>query len=175
MHPFLSARQEQCVRLTAFRTDKEIAAHLGISEATVKKHVHEACQRLGVNRRKAALALLDPVVPDVAKKTSPVNTGPETTGGRVQQSGAVVREEPPRSGDGERSADDIRVDPVSAAGVQNGSGRWGYRSPPGNAALRLAVITVLTIVLALLVVTLVVMLGDMHKAVGELDGAIVAG
>jgi len=59
MPPRLSARQEQCVRLTAFRTDKEIAALLGISEATVKKHVHEACQRLGVNRRKAALALLD--------------------------------------------------------------------------------------------------------------------
>jgi hypothetical protein len=45
--------------LTAFRTDKEIAAHLGISEATVKKHIHEACQRLGVNRRKAALAILE--------------------------------------------------------------------------------------------------------------------
>lgn len=55
----LSARQEQCVRLTAFRTDKEIAAHLGISEATVKKHIHEACQRLGVNRRKAALSILE--------------------------------------------------------------------------------------------------------------------
>lgn len=55
----LSARQEQCVRLTAFRTDKEIAAHLGISEPTVKKHIHEACQRLGVNRRKAALAILE--------------------------------------------------------------------------------------------------------------------
>lgn len=59
MPPRLSARQEQCVRLTAFRTDKEIAAHLGISEATVKKHIHEACQRLGVNRRKAALAILE--------------------------------------------------------------------------------------------------------------------
>lgn len=63
MPPRLSARQEQCIRLTAFRTDKEIAAHLGISEATVKKHVHEACQRLGVNRRKAALAILDQMGP----------------------------------------------------------------------------------------------------------------
>jgi len=44
----LSARQEECLRLTAFLTDKEIAARLGLSEATVKKHVHEACRRLGV-------------------------------------------------------------------------------------------------------------------------------
>ena len=59
----LSARQEECLRLTAFLTDKEIAVRLGLSEATVKKHVHEACRRLGVNRRKAALALLERKVP----------------------------------------------------------------------------------------------------------------
>src|SRR5690606_15891926 len=59
----LSARQEECLRLTAFLTDKEIAARLGLSEATVKKHVHEACRRMGVNRRKAALALLERNVP----------------------------------------------------------------------------------------------------------------
>ena len=63
----LSARQEECLRLTAFLTDKEIAAQLGLSEATVKKHVHEACRRLGVNRRKAALALLERNVPDPPK------------------------------------------------------------------------------------------------------------
>lgn len=59
----LSARQEECLRLTAFLTDKEIAVRLGLSEATVKKHVHEACRRMGVNRRKAALALLEQKVP----------------------------------------------------------------------------------------------------------------
>lgn len=59
----LSARQEECLRLTAFLTDKEIAGRLGLSEATVKKHVHEACRRLGVNRRKAALAMLERNVP----------------------------------------------------------------------------------------------------------------
>ena len=59
----LSARQEECLRLTAFLTDKEIAARLGLSEATVKKHVHEACRRLGFNRRKAALASLERNVP----------------------------------------------------------------------------------------------------------------
>jgi DNA-binding CsgD family transcriptional regulator len=63
----LSARQEECLRLTAFLTDKEIAARLGLSEATVKKHVHEACRRLNVNRRKAALALLERNVPDPTK------------------------------------------------------------------------------------------------------------
>lgn len=60
----LSARQEECLRLTAFLTDKEIAVRLGLSEATVKKHVHEACRRMGVNRRKAALALLERKVPE---------------------------------------------------------------------------------------------------------------
>lgn len=63
----LSARQEECLRLTAFLTDKEIAARLDLSEATVKKHVHEACRRMGVNRRKAALALLERKVPDPTK------------------------------------------------------------------------------------------------------------
>lgn len=59
----LSNRQQECLRLTAFKTDKEIAFDLGLSEATVKKHVHAACHRLGVNRRKAALALLGRNVP----------------------------------------------------------------------------------------------------------------
>ena len=63
----LSARQEECLRLTAFLTDKEIAVRLSLSEATVKKHVHEACRRLNVNRRKAALALLDRNVPPPTK------------------------------------------------------------------------------------------------------------
>src|SRR5688500_14428110 len=63
----LSARQEECLRLTAFLTDKEIAARLSLSEPTVKKHVHEACRRLGVNRRKAALALLERKVPGGTK------------------------------------------------------------------------------------------------------------
>ncbi len=85
----LSARQEQCVRLTAFRTDKEIAVHLGISEATVKKHIHEACQRLGVNRRKAALAILeqngpgypnDPMVELTGLEPSDAFEGDQTNG-----------------------------------------------------------------------------------------------
>tara|TARA_R110002124_G_scaffold108985_2_gene261728 strand:+ start:2659 stop:3312 length:654 start_codon:yes stop_codon:yes gene_type:complete len=72
----LTARQEECLRLTTFRTDKEIAAELGLSEATVKKHVHAACQRLGVNRRKAALALLEPKVPTATKDPMDEFPGP---------------------------------------------------------------------------------------------------
>jgi len=59
MQTRLTPRQEECLRLTKWMTDREIAAELGISEPTVKKHVAEACQRLGVNRRKAALAILE--------------------------------------------------------------------------------------------------------------------
>ena len=55
----LTPRQEECLRLTRLLTDREIAAQLGVAEPTVKKHVLEACQRLGVNRRKAALAILE--------------------------------------------------------------------------------------------------------------------
>ena len=81
----LSARQEECLRLTAFLTDKEIAARLGLSETTVKKHVHEACRRLGVNRRKAALAILERNVPDPTKD-------PIAAPDALASSGAVVTE-----------------------------------------------------------------------------------
>jgi DNA-binding CsgD family transcriptional regulator len=81
----LSARQEECLRLTAFLTDKEIAVRLGLSEATVKKHVHEGCRRLGVNRRKAALAILERKVPESTK--DPMAENPPTG-----VSGSVVTE-----------------------------------------------------------------------------------
>lgn len=153
MHPLLSARQEQCLRLTAFRTDKEIAAHLGISEATVKKHVHEACQRLGVNRRKAALALLDPVAPGDAEMAS--SKTPEASS---KQPEVVL------------GAPNLDTPSTSTAAVKD-DGRLGYRVPPNSPVLRVLLILVLTIVLAALVVTLVVMLGDMHEAVGKIDAA----
>ena len=106
MPPLLSARQEQCVRLTAFRTDKEIAVHLGISEATVKKHIHEACQRLGVNRRKAALAILEQNGPgypnDPMPRTADLPSNPRFEGelghGDVRRTSAAL--ELGRSGDG---------------------------------------------------------------------------
>lgn len=76
----LSVRQEQCLRLTAFLTDKEIAVRLGLSEATVKKHVHEGCRRLGVNRRKAALAILERKVPDPTKDPIGAATAEDLSG-----------------------------------------------------------------------------------------------
>lgn len=54
----LTERQEECLRLAAMMTDKEIARHLGISANTVDKHIREATRRFGVSRRKEALRLL---------------------------------------------------------------------------------------------------------------------
>jgi DNA-binding CsgD family transcriptional regulator len=72
----LTPRQEECLRLTRLLTDREIAAQLGVSEPTVKKHVLEACQRLGVNRRKAALAILEDLDAE-ARAESPEPAVPE--------------------------------------------------------------------------------------------------
>jgi DNA-binding CsgD family transcriptional regulator len=196
MHPRLSARQEQCLRLTAFRTDKEIAAHLGISEATVKKHVHEACQKLGVNRRKAALALLDPIVPD----PGPVAHGDVAGGYPKHPMAAAAPVAHALAGDdrGESEADEQERDATrvgrtagrpagesaagSAGGVistsarnaggdeaGDGSARLGYGVPPRSAFLRIVLIVALTVILAAMVVTTVVMLGEMHEAVGKID------
>ncbi|GLS02609.1 hypothetical protein GCM10007859_26370 [Brevundimonas denitrificans] len=115
----LSARQEECLRLTAFLTDKEIAARLGLSEATVKKHVHEACRRLGVNRRKAALALLERNVPDATKD-------PIAAPDRVAFAGPIVTE----SDDGPSHKDASTLD-VGRSGSRAGSVQpaWSGRSP----------------------------------------------
>ncbi|HEX8471026.1 MAG TPA: helix-turn-helix transcriptional regulator, partial [Brevundimonas sp.] len=162
-------RQEQCLRLTAFRTDKEIAAHLGISEATVKKHVHEACQRLGVNRRKAALALLDPTVTDVVEKAS-IPRVPDYPKQPVAR--AAVHEH--SSLDGAQHVEKGLVE--GRTGWPDAAlGRRGYRAPPANPLVRIILIIVVTIVLAALVVTLVGMLGDMHEAVGRIDAASTVG
>lgn len=166
MHPRLSARQEQCLRLTAFRTDKEIAAHLGISEATVKKHVHEACQRLGVNRRKAALALLDPIVPD-----TPAGPAVEAMAGEAQKPAESFA-----SGTDDHGHD--RADVPAADhpdGMRPDGMRLGYRPPPRSPALRIALIVGLTIILAAFVATTVVMLGEMHEAVGKIDAKVYPG
>jgi len=152
----LSARQEQCLRLTVFLTDKEIAVRLGLSEATVKKHVHEGCRRLGVNRRKAALAILERKVPAPPKDpigaaptevlsdpiameadhgfsrqgATPLDVGGSGGGtGRVQSTGSG------RSGAGasDTGADGRRtgVEParIAAAGVERGLGHGPGGSP----------------------------------------------
>lgn len=183
MHPLLSARQEQCLRLTAFRTDKEIAAHLGISEATVKKHVHEACQRLKVNRRKAALALLDPIVPDQGKTSlsSGPSGYPKHPMARAAAEDHVPLNDGSIAGQGNDDTSNGQRGVASATGFAPGpeddrSGvRLGYRGPPGNPILRIVLVVVMTLILAALVVTVVVMLGDMHEAVGKIDTASTAG
>lgn len=188
----LSARQEECLRLTAFLTDKEIAGRLGLSEATVKKHVHEACRRLGVNRRKAALALLernvpgpkDPIggvagsAPDVAldRETdhgieeyaaSPLDVGGSgSRAGRVQPDG-VERPgaQPSDEGIGGRR-DPVRSAGAAAAGSERGLGDGAGGSPERRLGYRPPPRNwaVRLLILLLLIVVTAVML----KAVADL-------
>ena len=172
MHPLLSARQEQCLRLTAFRTDKEIAAHLGISEATVKKHVHEACQRLKVNRRKAALALLDPIVPDRVRTAAPARYPKHPMARAAPEDDTAPDGGPDLE---KRNSAPSAADVFSGREDDRPGARLGYRSPPNSPVLRIVLVVVMTLILAALVVTVVVMLGDMHEAVGKIEAATTAG
>lgn len=52
--PLLTPRQEECLRLSANMTDKEMARVLGISPKTVSLHISESMRRLGVSSRRAA-------------------------------------------------------------------------------------------------------------------------
>ena len=136
----LSARQEECLRLTAFLTDKEIAVRLGLAEATVKKHVHEGCRRLGVNRRKAALAILERNVPGPKDPMA----GRELFGvsGSVEtESGDVVRNQDPATLDLGRSGSGAgRIQPHGTRGSGAGApdagtgGRRGAGESAGAAA-----------------------------------------
>lgn len=149
----LSARQEECLRLTAFLTDKEIAARLDLAEATVKKHVHEACRRMGVNRRKAALALLERNVPgpkdpiggrDASAIDVPLDresdhgieqyaASPLDLGGSGSRAGRVQSDGGERSG-AQPSAAGIggRRDPVESAGTAAAGAERGLGDGPGG-------------------------------------------
>lgn len=144
MRSVLSARQEECLRLTAFRTDREIAAVLGISEATVKKHVHEACHRLGVKRRKAALAMLTPGDAPGLNPTHALAPTPAVQAAPVEAVAAV--------------------EPAPAA-------RLGYRAPPRNALARAAMIAGLAVVLMATTTTLTHMMADYHRTLGRFDAS----
>ena len=50
----LSARQEECLRLTAFLTDKEIARDLELQVPTVKLHAKMMFRKLNVSTRTQA-------------------------------------------------------------------------------------------------------------------------
>jgi DNA-binding CsgD family transcriptional regulator len=57
----LSPREEQIARLAATgRSDKEIAAQLFLSPRTVRNHLDRAMRKLGVHKRAAVAARLDP-------------------------------------------------------------------------------------------------------------------
>lgn len=56
MEERLSSRQEQCLRLSATMTDKEIARALDLSPHTVNMHIRNAMRKLDVTTRKAAIA-----------------------------------------------------------------------------------------------------------------------
>lgn len=168
----LSARQEQCVRLTAFRTDKEIALHLGISEATVKKHVHEACQRLGVNRRKAALAILD-------------HNGPGSTNGAMtseaQPALAPVEDRSVREWVGAHTRTPAEVQTPVTVARRNSSARpqtesvfdggtfalTGYMAPPRDPLVRLAMILVMAIVICAMLIAVGGLVSELHKVVDQ--------
>lgn len=191
----LSARQAECLRLTAFLTDKEIAARLGLSEPTVKKHVHEACRRLGVNRRKAALAILerngggtkDPidggryVAPSAASEVDG-RDGAGRWGGRVTGGGSWPDDADGRAdGGGRTDADpsgagaDARPDrdrlPPSASMPEPG-GRLGYRPPPRGIGFRLLMILALVVVGALVAKSVVDLVVGYTDQVRALDRAV---
>lgn len=67
----LTKRQEECLRLSATMTDKEIARALGISENTVDKHFREILRKFDVTNRKAALRKLAPDAPYATDAMAP--------------------------------------------------------------------------------------------------------
>jgi DNA-binding CsgD family transcriptional regulator len=173
MPPRLSARQEQCVRLTAFRTDKEIAAYLGISEATVKKHVHEACQRLGVKRRKAALAILDQSGSD-----HPNDPIPQTAQASVVHIQSAVRPRRDRGPESEPEAHD-QGKTVITEGADSGARRitqrsggdtlFTYAPPPRGTLFRFTMIIIIAIVICTMLVVMGGMVSDLHHILSRFD------
>jgi DNA-binding CsgD family transcriptional regulator len=82
----LTKRQDECLRLSATMTDKEIARALGISENTVDKHFREILRKFGVNTRKAALRLLASdasYATDAIPQTAVSPSGPDVDADRV--------------------------------------------------------------------------------------------
>lgn len=80
----LTPRQEECLRLSANMTDKEIARVLGISPKTVSLHISESMRRLGVGSRRAARVSLGErplwAPPPMAGRTASGPVGPVGAG-----------------------------------------------------------------------------------------------
>mgnify|MGYP003636134912 CR=1 FL=1 len=102
----LTPRQEECLRLSANMTDKEMARALGISPKTVSLHISEAMRRLGVSSRRAArLRLGEKPLWVSTPMASPATSGsaePVGAGGVPDHPPGLYR--PPPSGGGNTSA-----------------------------------------------------------------------
>lgn len=121
----LSKRQEECLRLSAFMSDKEIARELSITDDTVGKHIGAAMRKFGVTNRKAALRLqMGANVPYPSSPVSAVADGGQSLAVDVDQSPA------PQTG--------ANSDDPSLYGRYQRSGTW--RTPPRSAAFRTKVI-----------------------------------
>lgn len=69
----LSSRESQVVGLLQRRlSNKEIGSALGISERTVRFHLHNAFEKLGVHDRSSAMELAQPAGPLGSRKGVPV-------------------------------------------------------------------------------------------------------
>jgi DNA-binding CsgD family transcriptional regulator len=100
-HPLLSPRQEECLRLSANMTDKEMARALGISPKTVSLHISESMRRLGVSSRRAARVRLGEnplwVPPPMAAARAPMPAVPVGAGAYPDQPPGFYRP-PPQGG-----------------------------------------------------------------------------
>jgi DNA-binding CsgD family transcriptional regulator len=131
----LSHRQVECLKLSAFMSDKEIGRKLGLSPHTVENHIREAKRKLGVSSRKKALELLTEIPSD-------------GIGGM-----ADVGESSPAPGVSEASvAFEYNIgalDPKTPFGVYSGLGQWrttaGWREP------KLVLIVLLALAMAIAV------------------------
>ena len=146
----LTARQEECLRLSVTMTDKEIARALGISANTVDKHMREATRRLGVSRRKEALRLLGSNPPYVSAAI------PEAAADRFDQGVDA----------------DLSVEPLAAKSTDRSLyGRYSrlgaWRTPPRSFKVRTLTIFGWMTIGALVLVTVVGLIGMMF---GVADG-----
>lgn len=129
----LSQRQVECLKLSAFMSDKEIGRELGLSPHTVENHIREAKRKLGVTSRKKALELLTKIPSD----------GFEGMAG--------LGENRPAQGVSEASVafehNIGALDPQTPFGAYSGLGRW--RTTVGWQGPKLVLIVLLALGMAL--------------------------
>jgi DNA-binding CsgD family transcriptional regulator len=115
----LSHRQVECLKLSAFMSDKEIGRKLGLSPHTVENHIREAKRKLGVSSRKKALERLTEIPSD----------------GFGSMAGADESSPPPGVSEASVAFEHISdgPSPMTPYGVYLGLGNWrttaGWRGP----------------------------------------------